>query len=211
MLGTNAAGQQVVAPERPIRTSGGWAQLGLPLSRIFNANPSGRNAGWSLYALYSVDQAKTRDLMRLGAAGNRRFSTMAVGTLNYSLNRWVTFTFEHSIYSTHANPQLPLPLFKGIPTRVWHDVREEFGPTFTFSSYLLQKNRRATANAVCPPGMFRLEHLLGSADIRGVHQRLPNPAAYSPALICTSAASELAYFLSMRLVIIWPTCTVRSM
>jgi len=57
---------------------------------------------------------------------------MGVATLNYSLNKWLTFSFEQSIYKTHANPQQPLPLFKGAPTQVWRDVREEFGPTFTF-------------------------------------------------------------------------------
>lgn len=131
VLGTNAAGQQVVAPQRPIRTEGGFAQLGLPLSRIFNARPTGRNAGWSLYALYSIDQAKTRDLNRLGGS-SRRYSTMAVGTLNYSLNRWVTFSFEQSLYTTHANQEQALPLFRGVPSREWNDVREEFGPVFTF-------------------------------------------------------------------------------
>jgi hypothetical protein len=132
VLGTNASGEQVIAPERPIRTVGGWAQAGVPLSRIFNANPSGRNAGWTFYALYSIDQAKTRDLNHLGASGNRSYSTMGVATLNYALNRWLTFSFEQSVYSTHANPQVPLPIFKGVPTLVWKDVREEFGPTFTF-------------------------------------------------------------------------------
>jgi hypothetical protein len=131
VFGTNSAGQQVVAPERPVRTEGGFAQLGLPLSRIFNARPSGRNSGWSLYALYSVDQAKERDLNRLGTS-SRRYSTMAVGTLNYSLNRWVSFSFEQSLYTTHANREMPLPLFKGVPSREWNDVREEFGPVFNF-------------------------------------------------------------------------------
>ncbi len=131
VFGTNSAGQQVVAPERPIRTEGGFAQIGLPLSRIFNANPAGRNAGWSLYALYAVDQAKTRDLNRLGGS-TRRYSSMAVGTLNYSLNRWISFSFEQSLYTTHANPEQTLPLFKGAPAREWNDVREEFGPIFTF-------------------------------------------------------------------------------
>ena len=130
-FGTNAAGQQVVAPERPIRTAGGFAQLGLPLSRIFHARPGGPNAGWSLYALYGIDQAKTRDLNRLGTS-SRRASTMAVGTLNYSLNRWVTFSFEQSLYTTHANPEMALPTFKGGPAREWNDLREEFGPVFTF-------------------------------------------------------------------------------
>ncbi|MGA2571409.1 MAG: hypothetical protein ABSF23_12885 [Terracidiphilus sp.] len=131
VFGTNGSGQQVVAPQRPIRTEGGFVQLGLPLSRIFHARSAGPNAGWSLYALYGVDQAKTRDLVRLGGS-TRRYSTMAVGTLNYSLNRWVSFSFEQSLYTTHANPEEPLPLFRGVPSREWNDVREEFGPIFNF-------------------------------------------------------------------------------
>jgi hypothetical protein len=132
VFGTNANGQKMIAPERPVRAEGGFAQLSLPLSRIFNARPGGRNAGWSLSALYGIDQAKTRDLNRLGASGNRRYSTMAVGTLNYSLNRWVMFSLEQSLYTTHANPEQPLPFFKGVPSREWNDVRMEFGPIFNF-------------------------------------------------------------------------------
>jgi hypothetical protein len=131
VLGTNASGQQVVAPQRPVRAEGGFAQIGFPLSRIFHADPNGRNAGWSLYALYGIDQAKARDLDR--AAGSRRSSTMAVGTLNYKLNKWVSFSYEESLYTTHANQELPtLPLFKGFHSREWNDIREEGGPVFTF-------------------------------------------------------------------------------
>jgi hypothetical protein len=130
VFGTNAGGEQVVAPERPVRAAGGFAQLGLPLSRIFNANPAGRNSGWSIYALYGVDQAKTRDLVR--ADGTRRSSTMAIGTLNYKLNKWTIFTFEESLYTTHANPEITLPLYRGVHSREWNDLREEFGPTFVF-------------------------------------------------------------------------------
>lgn len=130
ILGTNANGQQVVAPERPVRAAGGFAQLGLPLSRIFNANPTGRNGGWSIYGLYRVDQAKARDLDRL--AGTRHLSTMLVGTLNYKLNKWTTFSYEESLFTTHANSEEPLPLFKGVPSREWNDIREEADPTFTF-------------------------------------------------------------------------------
>jgi len=132
VFGTNADGVQVVAPERPLRTEGGFAQLGLPLSRIFNATPGGRNSGWILYLTYGVDQVKTRDLNRLGSSGTRRYSTMAFGTLNYSLNKWVTFSAEQSLYTTHANPEQALPLYRGVPSREWNDVRTEFGPTFTF-------------------------------------------------------------------------------
>jgi hypothetical protein len=130
VFGTNASGRQVVAPERPVRAAGGFAQLGLPLSRIFNANPAGRNAGWSIYGLYGVDQAKARDIDRL--EGTRHLSTMLIGTLNYKLNKWTTFSMEESLWTTHANREEPLPLFKGVPSREWNDVREEVGPTFTF-------------------------------------------------------------------------------
>src|SRR5258708_19010292 len=47
VFGTNAAGNAVVAPERPVRTQGGFVSLGFPPSRLFKADPSGRNAGWS--------------------------------------------------------------------------------------------------------------------------------------------------------------------
>jgi hypothetical protein len=57
---------------------------------------------------------------------------MAAGTLNYSLDRWVSFSLEQSLYTTHANPEQPLPLFKGVPAREWNDVRMEFGPIFNF-------------------------------------------------------------------------------
>ncbi len=132
IFGTTAGGVQVTAPQRPVRSEGGFAQLGLPLSRIFNADPAGRNAGWSLYATYGVDQAKTRDLDEVTLKGNRRYSTMAIGTLNYKLNRWLAFSYEQSLYTTHANPEEPLPLFRGVPSREWNDVREEGGPIFTF-------------------------------------------------------------------------------
>jgi len=130
IFGTNAQGHQVVAPERPVRADGGFAQLALPLSRIFKARAASRNAGWTLYMLYSVDQAKTRDLLRVD--GVRRYSTLAAGTLNYSLNKWVSFSAEESLYTTHANPELTLPLFRGVHSREWNDVRSEFGPVFTF-------------------------------------------------------------------------------
>lgn len=132
IFGTDANHVQVVAPQRPLRTEGGFAQLGLPLSRLLKAKAGSRAAGWTLYAMYSVDQVKTRDLNRLGATGTRRYSTMAVGTLNYNLNKWVMFSLEQSLYATHANPEQPLPLFRGVPAREWNDVRTEFGPTFTF-------------------------------------------------------------------------------
>ena len=133
ILGTNAAHQQVVAPERPVRAAGGVVQLGLPLSRIFHADPAGRNAGWTLYATYGVDQAKERDVNRATTSASRHGATVAAGTLNYKLDKWISFTFEQSLYTEHANTeQSVLPLFKGVQSREWNDVREEFGPVFVF-------------------------------------------------------------------------------
>jgi len=119
----------VLAPQRPVRSQGGFAQIGIPLSRLFNVDPAGRNAGWSLYALYGIDQAKRRDLQL--TAFQDRFSTMAVGTLNYKFNRWASFTFEQSLYTTHCNPGATCTS-RGVPAREWNDIREEAGPIFTF-------------------------------------------------------------------------------
>ena len=132
VIGTNAAGATVVAPQRPVRSEGGFAQIGFPLGRIFHADPAGRNAGWSLYAMYGIDQAKERDLNEASLLGTRHTSTMAVGTLNYKLNKWVQFSYEESLYTTHANREVALPLFRGYPSREWNDLREEGGPVFTF-------------------------------------------------------------------------------
>jgi len=54
--------------------------------------------------------------------------------LYYKLNNWVTFGFEQSLFQTHALPGSTgaLPLFSGIPSRTWRDLRSEFGPIFTF-------------------------------------------------------------------------------
>jgi hypothetical protein len=137
IFGTNADGTPVVAPQRPVRSQGGFVSLGFPLSRIFNANPSGRNAGWSLYFTYGEDFAKARDVRRMlapGARGTRDKSAEYVGTLYYKLNNWVTFGFEQSLFQTHALPGSTgeLPLFRGVPSRIWRDLRTEAGPIFTF-------------------------------------------------------------------------------
>ncbi len=137
VFGTNGAGNAVVAAQSPVRSQGGFVQLGLPLSRVFNANPSGRNAGWSLYFTYGEDFAKARDVRRTlapGARGTRDRGAMYIGTLFYKLNNWVQFGFEQSLYETHALPGSTgaLPLFNGIPSRTWRDLRSEFGPIFTF-------------------------------------------------------------------------------
>ena len=137
VFGTDANGNPVVAPQRPVRTQGGFVGLGIPLSRIFNANPSGRNSGWSLYFWHGQDFAKARDVRRMlapGARGTRDKSAMYMGALYYKLNNWVTFAYEQSYFQTHALPGSTglLPLFSGVPSRIWRDLRYEAGPIFTF-------------------------------------------------------------------------------
>jgi hypothetical protein len=132
-FGTDASGA-VVAPQRPVRASGGFANLGLPLSRWFGADPQGRNAGWSLHFHYGVDFAKVRDVQRFNPNGARHKGSLAAGTLYYKLNNWVTFAFEQSLLETFAvpGPTGGLPLFRGIPSRTWRDLRSEGGTIFTF-------------------------------------------------------------------------------
>ena len=134
VFGTNASGAFVVAPQRPVRASGGFVNLGIPLSRIFGADPQGRNMGWSLYMHYGVDFAKARDVERFNPGGARHKSPLYAGTLYYKLNNWVTLAFEQSLYETNAvaGTAGALPLFRGIPSRTWRDLRSEGGTIFTF-------------------------------------------------------------------------------
>ena len=129
----NLNGTPVVAPQLPVRARGGFAQVGLPLSRWFGSDPEGRNAGWSLYGMYGTDQANTNDLAKVAPGGSRARSDMTVGTLNYKLNKWVSFSFEESLYRTRANTAVPdLPLFMGLHQHEWRDVRSEGGAIFSF-------------------------------------------------------------------------------
>ena len=140
VLGTNAAGQVVVAPQRPIRAFGGFVQLGLPLSRWFNADPKGHNAGWQLHFTLGKDQVNDRDLNNPGFTSNANIvaplpllmGKSAIATLYYKLNTWATFAFEQSIYATRAEDHIPLYTIDGVGSNEWQDHRTEFGPIFTF-------------------------------------------------------------------------------
>jgi hypothetical protein len=143
VLGFNSAGQLVVAPQRPVRGYGGFVGVGFPLSRIFNADPAGRHAGWTLNLHYGLDGAFARDIRRTTTAGSRAKSDMFAGNLQFKLNRFVTFGYEQSYYRTFAIPgtaatALPFvngagwPIFRGIGARTWHDLRSEFATIFTF-------------------------------------------------------------------------------
>jgi len=143
----------VVAAQRPVRSLGGFLNLGFPLSRIFGADPAGRNAGWDLYLHYAFDQAKTRDIFQ-GIAGPTRLGNarpskndLAAATLSWKMNKLVSFVLEESMYRSRVpdpnalnvcgtDPKGPectsLPLYEGMRARQWHDIRSEFGPIFTF-------------------------------------------------------------------------------
>jgi hypothetical protein len=124
-------GVPVVAPQRPVRAQGGFVQLGFPLSRIFNADPKGHNAGWTAYLYYGDDQATARDARRFGARGDR--SDLFSGNVQYKWNQWVTFAYEQGYYRTRADFHSGLlPLFRGIPSFTTHDIRSEFAAIFTF-------------------------------------------------------------------------------
>ena len=121
----------VIAPQRPVRAQGGFVQLGFPLSRIFDADPKGRNAGWSAYLYYGEDQVFARDARRFGGRGSR--SDLFSGNIQYKWNQWVTFAYEQGYYRTRADFRTGLlPLFRGIPSYTTHNIRSEFATIFTF-------------------------------------------------------------------------------
>jgi hypothetical protein len=141
VFGTNAAGQTVLAPQIPVRGYGGFVNLGIPLSRIFKADPAGHNAGWTFYLHHGIDAANHFDFARakdIGKNGAGPYkSTFNAGTLYYKVNNWCTFAYEESLYSSYALPN-DVGVFTantsvaGVPGHTWRDLREEFGPIFTF-------------------------------------------------------------------------------
>jgi hypothetical protein len=119
---------------------GGFAQLSFPLSRIFDANPEGRNAGWTLAFTYGIDQAKNRDVIEANGNGlGREKSDMSIATLTYNFSKNLTFGYETSYYRTRSNCTEAqvlggtcTTLFRGEGARSMHDLRFEFGPVLTF-------------------------------------------------------------------------------
>jgi len=121
----------VVAPQRSVRGQGGFINFGLPLSRLFNADPKGRNAGWTAYLHYGYDEAFARDVRRLGAGRGK--SDVFMTNLQYKMNAFITFAYEASYFRTRASNQTgALPLFRGIPSRETHNIRSEFATIFNF-------------------------------------------------------------------------------
>ena len=126
-FGFDGSGAAVVAPQRPVRARGGFIDLAFPLSRLFHANPEGRNAGWVFSMLYSFDNAVARDVRHIALATcNRSRSDLIAGTLSYRLNKYFSIGYEESYYRTRAVDRSgALPLYRGIPSYQWHDVRQQ--------------------------------------------------------------------------------------
>jgi hypothetical protein len=129
--------------ERPIRSFGGFANVGFPLSRWFNANPEGRNAGWQLYFTVGKDQVVDRDLLHFSGLGPAAttfgsgalplaMGKVAAATLYYKLNQFASFGLEQSIYATRFAFGIKAYDIAGKPSNEWQDHRTEFGPIFTF-------------------------------------------------------------------------------
>ena len=127
-------GVPTVAPQEPVRATGGFAEIGVPLSRWFNANPEGRNAGWTMNFHYGEDQAYSRDVRVFNPAGARQRSQWVFGNLLYKMDKWVGFGYEESLYWTTAitGSEGTFPLWQGYHSRQARDLRSEFATTFTF-------------------------------------------------------------------------------
>ena len=137
-------GVATLAPQLPVRGYGGFVQLGLPLSRWFDANPKGRNAGWQAYFEYGIDAVNANDFYHdkgIGADGGGPIkSTLKAATIFYKMNPWVQFGFEESAYKSYAVPAISgtdagvcnVTKVGNIPSCNATDWRTEFGPIFTF-------------------------------------------------------------------------------
>ena len=145
---TGSGGTWKIAPQRPIGAFGGFINLGLPVSRWFNADPKGRNAGWQLYLHAGKDQVVHHDLAHANGFGGcvsadgltpcngglpLLQSRLLAATVYYKLNAWSTFAFEQSQYQTTLLPEVgDAYTIAGHPANKWKDQRTEFGPIFTF-------------------------------------------------------------------------------
>ncbi len=130
-----------VASVRPVRAQGGFGELSFPLSRIFHANPEGRNAGWVLHLEYGTDRTDAED-SRISGFGSRLVpgasnpngllrTDLIDGSLQYKINKWVSFINEVSYIDTRATTK-GNKTFRGVPATQAHEWRNEFGTIFVF-------------------------------------------------------------------------------
>jgi hypothetical protein len=121
-----------IIPSRlePVMGQGGFLQLGIPLSRVFGANPEGRAGfgGWLLYLTYGVDSAFARDARRANGLLRTDHGSVQV---RYRFNKWVTFVHEETYLDTRTADGILKP-FRGIPSHTAHAWRTEFGSIFAF-------------------------------------------------------------------------------
>jgi hypothetical protein len=122
------AGPVTVGQLNPIRGQGGFAEASFPLSRIFHADPEGKNAGWTFHVLYGTDRAKAEDVRHGNGLVRSDYDT---ANLAYKINRWVSFINEVTYMSTQAATN-DTKLFRGIDSTKAHAIREEFGTVVTF-------------------------------------------------------------------------------
>lgn len=132
----NNGGSAAFAPLVPVRSQGGFVELGIPLSRIFHANPEGRNAGWNFYTYAGVDSSFARDVKQTGANDLLRSDYIA-SSVRYKMNKWMSIVNEVTWYDTRcaANDTgncAATKLFRGVASRTNHDWRNEFGTVITF-------------------------------------------------------------------------------
>lgn len=127
----NCGGSVIAGSLEPVRGSGGFVEASFPLSRIFHADPEGRNAGWVLHALYGTDRANAKDA-RHGDGLTR--SDYDSASLSYKLNKWVSFVNEVTYMRTQAATDAPASgkKFEGVAATTAHAIRQEFGTVFTF-------------------------------------------------------------------------------
>jgi len=127
------AGPITVGALHPIRGQGGFAEASFPLSRIFHADPEGKNAGWAFHVLYGTDRAKAEDARHGNGLTRTDYET---GNLSYKINKWVSFinevTYMDTQAATDAQDTSEPKLFRGQPATKAHAIREEFGTVVTF-------------------------------------------------------------------------------
>jgi len=127
------AGPITVGALHPIRGQGGFAEASFPLSRIFHADPEGKNAGWAFHVLYGTDRAKADDARHGNGLTRTDYET---GNLSYKINKWVSFinevTYMDTQAATDAQDTSEPKLFRGQPATKAHAIREEFGTVVTF-------------------------------------------------------------------------------
>ena len=129
-FGLLPGGQIIPAALDPVRGQGGFAELSFPLGRIFHADPAGRNAGWVWHMEYGTDRGNAGDVRRSGANGLVR-TDLYDTSLQYKINKWVSFVNEVSYIDTRAATR-NAKTFRGIPATTAHEIRNEFGTVFIF-------------------------------------------------------------------------------